>query len=345
VLDALLMEMYESAPPLPHVRDAARDCLIERIAAEVEPSKKSRRPGSARWARLSRVPAGRLTALGGVTIALVVVMLLGRGGDGERVSSAAAAALDHAAVSALHQRSLPPVRDGQFFYQEFLDQGLNTVHDRDGRLFHYLVVVRRRVWIGTVDHSRDREAVVRVVFPTAQDRAIWVSGGRPKLPQPGVSSIRYNAAFDLKLYRALSTDPILLRRQLLSLSVGRGNSTNQEMFAQIAQAINSLPVSQRQLSALLQVTTEIPGVIFRSHAKDALGRMGFAVSYDDSTAQQRDELIIDPRTGRLLQSASYALAQNDLGLARGAALSIVTYTGIGVSDTDHGPPKVLIPIR
>jgi hypothetical protein len=294
----------EASPASAEVRRRARLVLVEHIGH------RSRR----------RTWWSRKHALAGVGLAVaaaaVAVALVGVGNE-PRVDDAAAAVLRDAARQARAQEPLPPLGEGRVLYVKSVDAYLSTYPERGYALLEPHV---REIWLGP-DGGRLRTSTGRPLLPSRRDRLGWVAAGRPKL-RAGTSEtdeIPPHPASDLP------ADPDALFARLEEASAGHSRGTSTEMFTLVADAFRGAIVSPAQRAALYEVVARIPGVELVGSVRDSVGRSGMAVAIDDNSGRTTHRLVIDPRTGTMLEEQEVVRRGNVHGYPEGTVIGHSTY--------------------
>lgn len=134
---------------------------------------------------------------------------------------------------------------------------------------------------------------------------------------------------------ALPTDP----DELYALIAGRGEAAGfpggGPVYAEVIGVLTE-PAPPALRAALFEVLARIPGITVETGVTDRLGRVGTAVSLDDTELGLRRQVIVDPATSTLLGRRDFQLAPaawNDLG-AGGLLLDLAVEAGGVVDSTD-----------
>lgn len=134
---------------------------------------------------------------------------------------------------------------------------------------------------------------------------------------------------------ALPTDP----DELYALIAGRGEAAGfaggGPVFAEVIGVLTE-PAPPALRAALFEVLARIPGITVETGVTDRLGRVGTAVSFDDTELGFRRQVIVDPATSTLLGRRDFQLgpaAWNDLG-AGGLLLDLAVEAGGVVDSTE-----------
>jgi hypothetical protein len=103
------------------------------------------------------------------------------------------------------------------------------------------------------------------------------------------------------------TQPAALRGLLLTQArrqpQGRGETPDDLVFQQASNWLWNPLVSPALRSALYKVLAATPGVVVRTHARDATGRPAVEISRSDSAARQDIATFENPATGAVLESS------------------------------------------
>lgn len=118
-------------------------------------------------------------------------------------------------------------------------------------------------------------------------------------------------------YDDLPRDPYLLLNHIYRVTLGAGPSPDGEALVFIADTLRqgTAPADLRQ--ALLQAATLIPGVTVIDEQANLDGVTGVAIGRMEDNNGLRQELIIDPDTGRLLGEREVVVGETGLELQPG----------------------------
>jgi hypothetical protein len=249
---------------------------------------------------LARVllPACGLGAAVGVTLALVT--------GGDRVDTAAAAALhDIADVARAQPATLAP-GDHRFLYSKLEGEGFLAMADeppyhrgiRTADDFGFLLDFNytQEVWIG--EHGgriRNRASAPR--FATARDRQVWKAAGRPTRPPA------YDDEFPLDrgIERLrIPTDPDSLLAYLRRRAAASDEDDTWIFTTLITDYLREWGVTPDQRAALFDAAARLPGVELLGTRRDPAGRVGVGFAMVDEHEHARHTVIIDRDTGELL---------------------------------------------
>lgn len=275
--------------------------------------------GSGRDRRRRRTGAAglRLPVRVGVAVAAAAAVLLtgtvlaGRTDGGVPVGATAAAAevLDRAATTASRAELLPAPGPDQVLYRRELGaQVIGTMGDVDvrGGPLHPCASVHE-MWMPA---------------DPAADRTMRRSGGM--LPRPGnadpatmprdplcgpygsfaenlgpATGDEFPGPRDLA---ELPTDPQELYEQIRRYSVGQGASDAEGTLVNLVQlaSMASPFLSPERTAAVYRAMKYVPGVQLLGPGKDMLGRSGTVLGRVEPVRGYRQEVVLDPNTGRML---------------------------------------------
>jgi hypothetical protein len=102
----------------------------------------------------------------------------------------------------------------------------------------------------------------------------------------------------------------------------------------VGGTLGDMPCTPALGAAFYRVLATTPGVVALGPKTDALGRHGEAVASTDRNGI-REELLIDPSTGRLLERRLIATHRTWTGLRAGTTLGVDTYVAAGVVSSVH----------
>jgi hypothetical protein len=286
-------QLRAEAPP----RDA-----LEAIVASRPPRQRRRR-------RRVLVPA-----LGaGLAVLAAVALLLVTGGEGRRVDTAAAAALEELADAARAQPPTLAPGDSGFLYFRLqgdgylamageppFKRGIRTEDD-----FGFLVTYRhmQEVWIGE-ERGRIRNRFGAVTLASRRDREAWEAAGRPKLP--AASDDEFPVSQGVERLR-IPTDPDELLEQLRRRAEGQDQGNVWIFTTMITDYLREWGVTPDQRAALLEAAARVPGIELLGERDDPNGRPGVGFAMVDEREHARHTLIIDRGTGELLAQLTETL--------------------------------------
>ena len=243
---------------------------------------------------------------------------------------------------------------GQYWYVKAVGAFANGVGTLEpggsarARTFIALQTSSHEIWIANDASGRIVRKDGPPQFFSAAERARWEAAGKPGFgPGGGIDSSEAAGRSSLGLgvaRRALARRdpdrPARTRGARRPGAQGTKNPLPYEEFQVIAEVLRFAPLSGAQTAAFYQVLATLPGIQLVGPAKDALGRPGtaFAVERGDPT---RDELILDPDTGRLLGSRTTLTAPDPAYPAApaGTVLGYETIVSTGVVDSTDARPS------
>lgn len=280
--------------------------------------------------RASRRAFAAATGLAGAAAAVAAVALALGGGDAR--DAAAAVVLRRAAHAAARQQQLVP-GPGQYLYTKSVDAFLDTAVV-DGTSFSAIIPHVRETWLGP-GGGRLHESSGAPVFLSAKDRRAWIAAGRPRLGHVPGDEVALPPAKPLDL----PTDPNALYERLEVEARGHGTSLHTEMFVLVGDALRETVATPAQKAALYAVAARIPGVQLIGTMTDRAGRRGTAVAIDDTANRERDVLVLDPRTGALLDEEELLLAGNWGNYPAGTRIGWASYLEQAVVDSATARPS------
>ncbi|MFL5915007.1 MAG: CU044_5270 family protein [Gaiellaceae bacterium] len=302
------LDLLRSLPtPISGPSDEARARARARFMRHIERTPPVRR-------RLVLVPAVVLAA------AVAVAAFASIGGRGTSRASAAPLLQRMASVASV-QKAGEPLTAGHFEYSKWIVGYLSG-----GAGWYALSPGVRESWLAPNGSGYLHERWNKPTFPTHADRAAWIAAGRPQ-----VNPREDSGKLPPSPRRHLPTDPDELYATIHDSAVGRGNSTDAEMFTLVADALRD-PASPELRAALYDVAARIPGVALLGPATDRLGRHGVAVASVDGKIHERHELIFDPRTSALLGEEYTELDGNPYDYPAGTVTGYATYAVSAVVD-------------
>ncbi|MEA2580111.1 MAG: hypothetical protein QOE83_1003 [Actinomycetota bacterium] len=289
----LVRRALSGDPEGPGARERARERLLAAIRDEGTAGRKRRRP---------RVfVAGLAACLAVLTLVAFSIALVDQ-------PPAAAQELHRLAQIAAHKPVLK-MGPGQFVLMrseelrqersQFLGTGISfTMLDR----------LSIQTWIAA-DGSGYRQTTVGAVrFASEQDRAAWVTDGKPPLPAPGdVRTERYSPA-DAPWFDASSL-PSDANRLEASLRADPSLTNDGQIYDQIGTYLAQGDSRPLVRAALFEVASRLDGIQLLGTKDDPRGRPGTALAID--TNGERVELIFDPNSSQLLAINTYDLLPDD----------------------------------
>ena len=347
-------ELLSAHDPLTHGGKALDDLTVERIwrqlLDDIDQGVVSRvRPPLRRETRLVRSAIAAIVVLACALGALAVT--------GRHASSTHYIALEPLNYS----RGIDPAPAGQALNQLAAAARAQPAPIAGG--WHYLEIATWSVFQGSDAHDLPpgmpgvaeiwtaADGAQRVVSHSnvpapSQGLAAWLSAGLPVTG--GQTESHVTTAEAAQFPAELSSDPAILRRQLLDADFGSSSLTparaTVELFAAIRDLRAARPIDPTLQSALLRMLAGEPGVVSLGTAIDRLGRVvdAFAVDSDYSGLPTRDILLFDPADGQLLGSERVlTTSAGDLGVQIPSVISYVIYVRDGqVHDDTTVPPPL-----
>jgi hypothetical protein len=256
--------------------------------------------GGRRRRSLTRVlvPVGGLAAVVAITVALVA--------GGDRVDTAAAAALHRIADVARAQPPTLAPGDHRFLYvrlegEGFLAMASEPPYHRGIRTaddFGFLLDFNstQEVWIGE-NGGRVRNRMSAPSFATARDRQVWETAGRPKLPSASDDEFPLDSGSE-RLQIPSEPDELLTYLERRAADSDEGNTW---IFTTlITDYLREWGVTPDQRAALFDAAARLPGIELLGTRRDPAGRSGVGFAMVDEQEHTRYTLIIDRHTGELL---------------------------------------------
>jgi hypothetical protein len=258
-----------------------------------------------------------VAALG--TVGLLVTLSGGQGG--RAVDTAAADALNNAAVTAQNQPPLPALTEGHYLYLK----NVSTGYGKDGWWTFPLddpastwtarVQMASETWIAADGSwTQNTSAISDPVFASDGDRAAWVAAGSPT---PWLASRTQHSQSDGDRFSFYYPDGLISYQQLqdlptdpdrLGAQIGAAVQPNQtwshdeQEFDDITQMLSTDPLQPAQRAALYQVLAGLPGVELLGRVDSRIGQPGVAVAIHDNGFEF--QAIFDPNTAELIGEAT-----------------------------------------
>lgn len=232
--------------------------------------------------------------------------------------------LTNAALAAAHA-PMPEFGAGKYWY--VLERGvqLGTNLDQAGskRSFFYRFGYQSETWWALDGSLSGQLRNGRAEFLDATERAAWVAAGRPDLGLPNTEvyspkdkQLAGGVGWLPPTYQdlvRLPTDPTRLAAALTArvranpqlASASRARLT-MELFGTISYLLEHYPLPPQLRAGLYRVLTRLDGVKLIGNVTDLAGRRAVSVAIDivGRPLHERDELLLDPATGRLLGARS-----------------------------------------
>lgn len=343
-LDLVRSIATDTAEPDAATTQAARARLLAVIAAEAaadhpRPTRR-RAPGTAGKVRLRRLLAGSAAVAAVLTAALAAPLLLQRPATvppapgmgtpppGSRPSPEPTVdrVLTAAALAAARAPA-PRFGPGRYWYVRERGVKLGTNLDQAGsnKSFFYRFGYRSETWWALDGSLSGQLRNGHAEFLNEGERAAWAAAGRPDLGLPNtevyspkerqeVVGIGWLPASYQDLVE-LPTDPARLLAALtqrtrthpggLVTGSKRPPGRTQVLFGTIGYLLEHYPLPPQLRAGLYQVLARLDGVKLVGNVTDLAGRPAVAVTiHVDQLLQERNELLLEPATGRLLGTRS-----------------------------------------
>jgi hypothetical protein len=234
----------------------------------------------------------------------------------------------------------------RYLYLKFLE-GWTLIQgaSNDGRstpAFAFRTTDTQQDWVSPDGSGRQRlEVDGPARFLTPQDRAAWLTSGKPVLAAPSTDGTYpaggYPAGNQLDP-SGLPTEPAELLRAIVRKFEG-GRFSVEQTFTTVGTLLQDSG-SPSLRGALYRVVEHLPRVQLLGRRSDVVGRKGIAVGVTDAQGV-RDELLFDPTTSDVLEEALVQAAPDTspkpAGITRrlpvGAVLHYFAYLDRGVVDS------------
>jgi hypothetical protein len=245
--------------------------------------------------------------------ALAVVVLAFSSGGGVAPQTASAASVLRASANAL-ERQAPSwaLGPGEYFYRRF------AVWFRESGWPHHRTVVVKSVyqtWTARDGAGRSQERILDFIGPRYLQRTVLGRGYDDRLRPSRKPFLIGLGDFGIDLsyaqLRDLPADPAALGRyvdrvaaRLVRTPLAKGFDRTQLRTAiifQITRSLGEVPATAGVRAAIYRLLAATPGIRLLGRTKDAVGRSGVAV--EAQAGLFTFVAILDPRTGRLLQSS------------------------------------------
>jgi hypothetical protein len=184
-------------------------------------------------------------------------------------------------------------------------------------------------------------------FFSAAERARWEAAGKPGFggspldttdATPGSLSWGWET---LGVHSAgeIPTDPGALARLVERHAGETKNPLAYEEFQLITGILRFAPLSGAQTAAFYEVLATLPGIELVGATTDPLGRAGTAFAVERG-GPIREEIILDPRTGRLLGSRMTLITPDPAyaDVPVGTTIGYETIVSTGVVDSTETRP-------
>ena len=142
------------------------------------------------------------------------------------------------------------------------------------------------------------------------DLIISSKPGKGRLTELKGDADRYYALGELGVGQAeilaLPTTPDALRDRLLKDKAARaaGADNTSYLVGMTSELLLSTPATPKTRAAGLRLLAGLPGAVVKTNVTDLQGRTGTSITFDFPRQGQTIQLIIDPKTGKLLSSTN-----------------------------------------
>jgi RNA polymerase sigma-70 factor (ECF subfamily) len=275
-----------------------------------------------------------------LVVAVAAALFVGLGVGNEQ--PAAARQLQHAAKLVAGVPA-PVIGPGQYWYVKGIGAFVNEV---DGR-FSALQTSSHEIWIASDASGRIVRKDGAPQFFSDAERARWEAAGKPGFgadggidEQEAAGSLSWGwESLGVHAAAEIPADPAALARLVEAHADQNKNPRAYEEFTLIFDVLRFAPLSGAQTAAFYEALAGLPGIELTGSVKDGIGRTGtgFAV---ERGGPVREEIILDPKTGRLLGNRTTLTAPDEAypGAPAGAVLGYETIVSTGVvGSTDAAP--------
>lgn len=353
-MDALTLLPELDAHPAPPTREAT-DRAYARLSEAMSAATLS--SGTHVASRRRRHGRGRRRVIGGVvvasaafglTAALVLSDLVGFAGLRPGATAQAAEVLDTAADSI--RTSGPVVRPGQYLQIRTTNLSIhivtaaNTTRETSwldrGHDILYIPADDRQRWVWKRGEQQPavffgpesrKWAEVNQRQAAADPHPDHVSTGL--LSAPNGAFYGKTAEFTPSTIKDLPRDPRVLLNHIYRVTLGQGTGPDQEAMVWIADLLRTGFVPADLRASLYRAAAMIPGVTVTERSTNLDGETGVAIGRAGN--DERQDIIIEPRTGRLIGERTINLRARN-GMPVGAVTNL---TAVKTSITDSAPSK------
>jgi hypothetical protein len=252
------------------------------------------------------------------------------------VPVAVAQILDRAALSAQNIPELSP-RPDQFIVYKSVEMNSMTINGTPEQ--RYLYRTERELW-ASVDGKHDGALLRTFLQPRPYpgwplpSRALREAGTEKLLPVPACDSAGTPNEFrrDYPYLKTLPTDAdgmlaVIKRR------TGEKDPSELQVWRALSGLLAESYLPSQQRAAVFRAAKQISGVTLVDTAKDAVGRVGVAVSRIDEDAGARTELIFDPATFAYRGQGSYVVDATTAKAPIGSQISATAELSVSVVDS------------
>ncbi|MEU1724154.1 hypothetical protein [Nonomuraea sp. NPDC005692] len=171
---------------------------------------------------------------------------------------------------------------------------------------------------------------------------VYSAGLEPRGIYPDMTVAEFTMA-DLSAFPARPDDLLKRLHGYHELSTARGFAQSFQEFLPVTVNLLAMPLGPSQRAAVIRVLAGLPSTKVVGTVRDPLGRAGLSVDFGGTGSQLlspsrtvavRDRHILDPGTGELLASVSYA-ARTAAGVSED---EVVSYRARGPESGWTGPP-------
>jgi hypothetical protein len=288
-------------------------------------------------------PRRRLVLAVPLVVAVAAALFVGLGVGNEQ--PAAARQLQQAARLVAGEPA-PVIGPGQYWYVKGIGAFANEVSGADGT-FTAIETSSHEIWIANDASGRVLRKDGAPHFFSASERARWEAAGKPGFdgrpldetdPTPGSLSWGWET---LGMHSAgeIPTDPTALARLVAEHAGQTKNPLAYEEFQLITGILRFAPLSGAQTAAFYEVLARLPGIELVGATTDPLGRAGTAFAIERG-GPIREEIILDPRSGRLLGSRMTLIAPDPAyaDAPIGTTIGYETVVSTGVVDATDARP-------
>jgi hypothetical protein len=317
-------------------RAELRELLLEYAASlPARDSSPTPRPRAVRRSPIPRIAGWRLVPAIALAVAIAAVLILQSGGalapqpaTAASVLRASAAALDRVGGS----RALGP---GDYFYTRTAQWWRWTGYGPHP----FIVRSVQEEWLARSGQGRSRYEVLGVSGVDV-NRALPITRSQdvrlPRRPRPFIISSVPAILLSYTQLRRLPTDPgrldAALNRLAASYHIARlVPQAGQRAAIRLAilRGLAEAPSSAALRAALYRVLAATPGIRLVGRTRDSIGRYGMEVSIEAQGVEL--EMILDPRTGQLLQTSRVLIRRTGLYPGAPAGLNYrVTFLASGI---------------
>ncbi|MFB2581317.1 CU044_5270 family protein [Herbiconiux sp. P15] len=282
-----------------------------------------------------------LLGAGALTVALVASNVLGFAGWRGGADSAAASALESAAVATI-STSDPVVGPGQYLLIETVAVNSSTTTDGNGGFVSYLDRSHDELY---VPYDRDGDWVwmrharvpVQTFGPASEAFATEQQGlfDDELLRAPGGTFYGGTPTEISGDYEALPRDPHQLLNAIYIKTLTQGQSRDGAALGWITDVLRSGTVPADLRAALYKAAAEIPGVTITDQEATLDGTTGIAIGRVETVTNTRQDIIVDPATGQFIGEREVNLAATN-GLPAGTASESTAVTTTVVDAAPEG---------